>query len=416
MIDVVIIGGGASGFVSAIVAKQNGATVSILERKDRVLKKVLTTGNGRCNYTNINTTISNYYGNDVEKIEHILNSFNPEETIKFFKKLGIEPKYRENGKVYPNSDQASSIVDALRFKADNIGVEIHVNFDVTNIKKKKDYFLIESTEKKEIKAKHVILATGGKSYPELGSNGSGYEIAKKLGHTVTSLKPVLVQLKTEKDVIKGLQGVKVDANVYAYHGDVLIGKESGELLFTEYGISGNSIFYISYVTALYDNITMSIDFIPNYTEDELLRVLIERKQNLSHLTVEHFFNGFINKKLGQMIIKLSGIEKITYPIKNISSKDLNKIVKLLKSYKIKVIETNGFKNAQVTAGGIKLNEINLETLESKKIPQLYFSGEVMDVFGDCGGYNLQWAWASGYYVGNILSNKLKKGEKNDSYK
>ena len=400
--EIAIIGGGASGFITAITAKRRGKSVVILEKKDRVLKKVLTTGNGRCNYTNVTANIKNYYGQNIEKVEHILNSFTPDDTIKFFQEIGIEPKFRDKGKAYPMSDQASSVVDALRFEAEKLGVEIVTSFDVRDFKKEGDKFAITSTDGQKYTAKKIVMSTGGKSYPELGSDGKGFEIVKKLGHKVTELKPALVQLKTDKEAVKGMQGVKVDTKIDALYKNKIVAQEEGELLFTDYGISGNAIFYISYITALYDDLVFSVDFMPMYEYDVLLKMLEQRKSNLSYMTTENFLNGIINKKLGQFLIKKSGIEKLSYKVSDLTEIQLKRIVEILKSYKIEILETTGFKNAQVTAGGIYLDEIDMETLESKKVKRLYFTGEIMDVFGDCGGYNLQWAWASGHFVGNEI--------------
>ncbi|MFZ1247572.1 MAG: aminoacetone oxidase family FAD-binding enzyme, partial [Leptotrichiaceae bacterium] len=228
----------------------------------------------------------------------------------------------------------------------------------------------------------------------------GFEIVKKLGHKVTELKPALVQLKTDKEAVKGMQGVKVDTKIDALYRNKIVAQEEGELLFTDYGISGNAIFYISYITALHDDLVFSVDFMPMYDYDVLLKMLEQRKSNLNYMTMENFLNGIINKKLGQFLIKKSGIEKLSYKVSDLTEIQLKKIVEILKSYKIEILGTTGFKNAQVTAGGIYLDEIDMETLESKKVKGLYFTGEIMDVFGDCGGYNLQWAWASGHFVGN----------------
>ncbi|MDO5089441.1 MAG: NAD(P)/FAD-dependent oxidoreductase [Leptotrichiaceae bacterium] len=397
--EIAVIGGGAAGFVAAITAGRAGKKVVILERKERVLKKVLITGNGRCNITNVGATVSNYFGENTALIENILKKFTPEHTMNFFYELGIMCKEEERGKVYPMSGQAASVVDALRFEAEKTGIEIKTEFYVKKIEKNNSKFRIYSENGKKIEADKVILAAGGKSYPELGSNGSGFEIAQKLGHRVTKLIPSIVQLKTEKYQVKGLQGIKVDTEITAYGDNKKISTYSGELLFTDYGISGNAVFNISYVFPLYKNIEFEIDFMPKFDYNELYGILEKRKKILSHLTMEQFFNGMINKKLGQFLSKMSGIEKLSKPVSSLNSSELKKLCTVLKKYRIKILDTTGFKNAQVTAGGVALNEINTETLESVKVKGLYFAGEILDVYGECGGYNLQWAWASGYIAG-----------------
>ena len=397
--EIAVIGGGASGMMAAITARKSGKEVVILERKDRILKKVLITGNGRCNITNVNANISNYFGKNISSVENILNSFNPQDTMDFFNGLGIICNEENRGKVYPLSGQASSVVDALRFEAERLGVRIETEFYVRKIEKEGFKFKIYSEDRKKIEAGRVIIAAGGQSYPELGSNGSGFELAKELGHSVTRLSPSIVQLKTEKHQVKGLQGIKTDVAVTAYGDNKKICTYDGELLFTDYGISGNVVFNISFVMPLYKNIEFEIDFMEKFDYNELYEMLKERKRILSHLTMENYFNGMINKKLGQFLSKVSGIEKLSKPVKDLNDSEIRKLCTVLKKYRIKILETTGFKNAQVTAGGVSLDEVNSETLESKIVKGLYFSGEVLDVYGECGGFNLQWAWASGYIAG-----------------
>ena len=401
--EIAVIGGGASGMMAAITARKFGKEVVILERKDRILKKVLITGNGRCNITNVNADISNYFGKNISSVKNILNSFNPQDTMDFFNGLGIVCNEENRGKVYPLSGQASSVVDALRFEAERLGIKIETEFYVRKIEKDGFKFKIYSEDRKKIEAGRVILAAGGQSYPELGSNGSGFELAKELGHSVTRLSPSIVQLKTEKNQVKGLQGIKTDVAVTAYGDNKKICTYDGELLFTDYGISGNVVFNISFVMPLYKNVEFEIDFMEKFDYNELYEILKERKKMMSHLTMENYFNGMINKKLGQFLSKVSGIEKLSKPVKDLNDSEIRKLCTVLKKHRIKILDTTGFKNAQVTAGGVSLDEVNSETLESKIVKGLYFSGEVLDVYGECGGFNLQWAWASGYIAGKNVA-------------
>ena len=401
--EIAVIGGGASGMMAAITARKSGKEVVILERKDRILKKVLITGNGRCNITNVNANISNYFGKNISSVENILNSFNPQDTMDFFNGLGIICNEENRGKVYPLSGQASSVVDALRFEAERLGIKIETEFYVKKIEKDGFKFKIYSEDRKKIEAGRVIIAAGGQSYPELGSNGSGFELAKELGHSVTRLSPSIVQLKTEKHQVKGLQGIKTDVAVTAYGDNKKICTYDGELLFTDYGISGNVVFNISFVMPLYKNVEFEIDFMEKFDYNESYEILKERKKIMSHLTMENYFNGMINKKLGQFLSKVSGIEKLSKPVKDLNDSEIRKLCTVLKKYRVKILDTTGFKNAQITAGGVSLNEVNTETLESKIVKGLYFSGEVLDVYGECGGFNLQWAWASGYIAGKNVA-------------
>lgn len=404
--EVTVIGGGAAGLMAAITAKKNGKDVVILERKDRILKKVLVTGNGRCNLSNTNATNKNYFGieNRKQDINHILNNFLPNDVIDFFEnEVGIICNEESRGKLYPLSGQAASIVDGLRFYAQNLRIPIYTDFYVTKVTKEMFEFKIFSEDKRQINSKKIILATGGISYPELGSNGSGYQIAENFGHSLTKLVPTIVQLKTEKHKIKGLRGIKLDAKVSAFgkNEDKLekICTYEGELLFTDYGISGNVVFNISFVFPLYKEVEFEVDFMPKFDYNNLFTILKKRRKILKNMTMEQYFNGMINKKLGQFLTKMSGIPKLSKNISELTDNEIKKICTILKKYKIKILDTNGFKNAQVTAGGIPLSEINLENLESKKTKGLYFAGEVMDVYGECGGFNLHWAWASGKFAG-----------------
>ena len=397
--EIAVIGGGASGLIAAITARKAGKKVTILERKERILKKVLVTGNGRCNLTNARASISNYFGKNILLIENILNNFTPQNVMDFFYELGIICNEEERGKVYPLSGQASSVVDALRFEAEKLGIKIETEFYVRKIEKDGFKFKIFSEDKRKIEANRVILSTGGQSYPELGSNGSGFQLAKDFGHSITKLSPAIVQLKTEKYQVKGLQGIKADTSVTAYGDNKKICTYNGELLFTDYGISGNVVFNISFVMPLYKNVEFEIDFMKKFNYNELYELLRKRKKIMAHLTMENYFNGMINKKLGQFLSKMSGIEKLSKPVKDLNDNEIRKLCTSLKKYRINILETTGFKNAQVTAGGISLDEVNTDTLESKIIKGLYFSGEVLDVYGECGGFNLQWAWASGYIAG-----------------
>ena len=404
--EVTVIGGGAAGLMAAITAKKNGRDVVILERKDRILKKVLVTGNGRCNLSNVNATNENYFGieNRKQNINHILNNFLPNDVIDFFEnEIGIICNEESRGKLYPLSGQAASIVDGLRFYAQKLGIPIYTDFYVTKVTKEMFEFKILSEDKRQINSKKIILATGGISYPELGSNGSGYQIAKNFGHSLTKLVPAIVQLKTEKHKIKGLRGIKLDTKVTAFGKNEdkfeKICTYEGELLFTDYGISGNVVFNISFVFPLYKEVEFEVDFMPKFEYDELFKILKKRREILKNMTMEQYFNGMINKKLGQFLTKMSGIPKLSKNISELTDNEIKKICTILKKYKIKILDTNGFKNAQVTAGGIPLSEINPENLESKKTKGLYFAGEVMDVYGECGGFNLHWAWASGKFAG-----------------
>ena len=395
-----IIGAGASGVVLAILLAEKGYRVTLIERKERILKKLLVTGNGTCNYTNIKATYSNYFSIDKKISEDIFEEFSYKDVLEFFISIGIEPSIEDGGKVYPNSYQASSVVDALRFKLESFdNIDIILNEDVEKIRKKNNKFNLTTNNAEYIFDK-VILAAGGNSYKELGSNGSGYLLASKMGHTCTEIYPILVQLKSEKEYIKGLEGVKLPVILKAFVNGNKIREDKNELLFTPYGISGPTVFNLSYLTALYgfENVDFYVDFLPNIDKKELKKNIFDRIYRLGYLNSEYLLNGLVNKKLGLFLLKKSGLEKLDIKVSEIDKSIINRLVDNLKNYHIKVYDTMGFSNAQVTAGGIKLSEVNNRTLESNIVKGLYIIGEVLDVFGDCGGYNLTWCFMSSFAV------------------
>ncbi|MFI3230461.1 MAG: aminoacetone oxidase family FAD-binding enzyme [bacterium] len=421
--NLVIIGGGAVGLTSAVhasnIAKQNNYNLNIiiLEKLDRVGKKILSTGNGRCNFTNINMDFNNFYhidqnfNNFDSFINFFLQEFSVEDAIKFFYDLGVLHTVLNSGKVYPFSEQASAILDALRNKIENTtNITTKTQFDVNKIKVAgNNKFLINNN----INADAIIFATGGLASPKLGSDGSGIKLLKSLGHSSTKLTPALVQLKTSNtNSLKALKGIKITGNLKIY-GDInnkstFLREDFGEILFTDYGISGPPVFQLSTLFARYNNLVAYLDFMPNYSEYQIFNILKDRRTSLSYTNLENYFNGLLNKRLGNIIAKNCGIEKLSFIVENLEDKTLKKMAKLIKNFELKIIDTNGFNNAQVTAGGLKLSEFNNKTLESKIIKNLYCAGEILDVVGDCGGYNLQWAWSSSYIATKSCINSLYK--------
>lgn len=396
--DCVIVGGGASGMLCAISAILRGKRVIILEHKDRVLKKVLVTGNGRCNFTNKNATAKNYTSSKENFVNYLFEKYPASKVIDFFEDMGVLATAGKNGKMYPMSLQASSIVDAIRNYANFLNIAIKLETEVNKIEKVKDYFLING-----IQTKNIVIATGGYSFKELGSDGSGYELAKSLGHSITELTPILVQLRTDKEYIKGLEGIRLDVKLSAYYKNDMIREELGELLFTPYGISGPTVFNMSYLIPKYSyDILFKVDFIPDIEKEKLKSILYNRRDKFGYLEATEFFNTILPKKLGQFLLKKVGIEKLNINISTIDDKILEKLVEIIKGYEIKCYDTMGFKQAQVTAGGVDTRQVDEKTFMSKLVKNVYFCGEVLDVYGECGGYNLQYAFASGMLVGESI--------------
>lgn len=398
---VIVIGGGAAGIMAAIVAKRNGASVTLLERNDRVGKKLLATGNGRCNYTNLNININNYHGLNKSFAQDALNEFTIEKTIEFFEGLGITPADEDNGKVYPLSFQASSMLDVLRYELTHSGVDLVTEAFVSEVRKKTK-FTVKLKDGRVFDADKVILATGGMAMPVSGSDGSGYTISKSLGHTVTDIFPGLVQLKLDGNIFKQVNGVKFIGKAGIYSKGNLVIEDYGDILFTDYGISGPPILQISRkAIELMNNgsdIELRVSIISAKSYAELVEYLRNRFEKMSYKTIEEALIGFINKKLILPILKEVNIDKNS-KAGNIDKKDIEKLARLFTSWSFKIIGNKGWGQAQVTAGGINTNEINSLTMESKKTKGLYVVGELLDIDGDCGGFNLQWAWSSGYVAG-----------------
>lgn len=429
--DIVIIGGGAAGMVAAISAARNGAKVTILEHKEKLGKKILATGNGKCNYTNLHQTIDCYRSENIPFVEEVFSHFNEKDTIDFFKELGIYPKSR-NGYMYPNSEQASSIVDVLVMELKHLQVEVRCNEEVKKIKPIEEGYQIDTivtvTEPKKGKDKNsknapknksekrvavetypssyqankVIIAAGGMASSKLGSDGSGYYLLKQLGHTIIPVVPALVQLKAEGDFFEMISGVRCDVALQIIVDGTNIASEEGELQLTNYGISGIPVFQISRYAgkALLEKkkVDVLIDFLPQMSFSEVKELLKQRINNSEYKTPEEALIGLLNQKLIQMLMtQLDRQHK-----KQI---DINKLAQLLKEFRVKIIDTNSFDNAQICAGGVDTTEITGYRLESKLHKGLYVVGELLDVDGICGGYNLQWAWATGYLAGVAASCK-----------
>ncbi len=372
--------------------------ICIYERMDRVGKKLLATGNGRCNYTNLGACVSNYYGRFPKFTEYALENYTVDDTINFFNKLGVFPKEEENGKLYPYSGQASAVLDALRNELARLNIKI-VHLDIASVSRTKKGFKLTGKDGEIYYADRLIMAAGGCASPALGSDGSGFKLLKSLGHHITELNPALVQIKTPTNEVKSLQGIKIEGTLTLMSEDKVLGSDSGEILFTDYGISGPPVFQLSTFVARYSSITAAIDFMPEYSMRQVYDILESRVGHLSHLTMENYFTGLLNKRLGNIIARRAGIEKLSFKVSALDRDLLWKMAALIKDLRLDVLGTKGFANAQVTAGGVYTEEFSPYTMESKLCKGLYCAGEIYDIFGDCGGYNLQWAWSSGAIAG-----------------
>jgi predicted Rossmann fold flavoprotein len=402
LIRVAVIGGGASGIVAAIAAARKGADVTILEKNQRIGRKILATGNGRCNLTNIDLSITNFHGKNPKFAFAALSRFDFKATIEFFEQLGIVYKIEEGGKVFPVSNQASSVLDVLRYELEKTGVKTICEAGVVKIKKRRADFEICLGDGRVYYADRVIIATGGRAAPHFGSNGSGYALAKSLGHTIVEPFPALVQLKLASNYLKHLQGVKFEGGAELIVDGRAVQAASGEILFTAYGISGPPIFCLSRKAGEFlqnkKNVSLKLQLVNTLTPEELEDLLTRRFQSGPGKSSAFSFVGYLNKKLAQVVLKEAGVD-INKPAGQITAAERKKIVHYLKDWRFPVTGNTSWPAAQVTAGGVDVKDIDGSTMESKLTSGLYFAGEVVDIDGDCGGYNLQWAWSSGYIAG-----------------
>lgn len=401
---VFIIGGGASGMMAGIIAKRNGALVTILERNPRIGKKILATGNGRCNYTNVDTIGSDY--NNPTFVKYGLENFGPEETINFYKGLGIVPKVEQRGRVYPLSEQASSIVDVLLYEIERLNIEVVSNAFVYRIIHKRNQFEIFLEDNRSFFADKVILATGGKSMPRSGSDGFGYTLLKQLGHSITEVFPSIVKLKLESPYLNHLAGIKMPTQVDLICEEKVIQSEYNDIIFGNYGISGPAILDISRkaLELFHSNkkTYIRLTLVTAISKEEVTK----RFNQFKSKPVDKSLIGLIHKRYISAIIKEAKIEKQNTLIKDLSTNQINRLIDLLFDWRFLITGSKSFHDAQATAGGCKLDEINSDSMESKLIPGLYIIGELTDIDGRCGGFNLQWAWSSGFLAGYHASTGL----------
>ena len=397
-----VIGGGAAGMMAAITAAKEGAHVTILERNDRVGKKILQTGNGKCNLGNRALSVECYHGGDPEWIAAVMERFGTEDTIRFFQSIGLIVK-EKNGYLYPVCEQAAAVLDVLRYELQALGVEILYQCKVTGVERMDSGKLRVSDGEKTWQFDAVIVTCGGKAAPATGSDGSGFKIAKKLGHTCIPSVPALVQLRCqETDLLKGIAGVRADSEIRIFCDGREVCRERGELQLTDYGISGIPVFQLSskvnYLLRDRQNVTAQIDFLPDLSPEDYEKLQAGRKLLQGDRTAEEFFTGMLHKKLTSSLLKMAGIRLAT-PMREVPEEKICNYYYLCRALKLHITESNPYENAQVSAGGVDVKEVE-PTMESKLCPGVYFAGEILDVDGRCGGYNLQWAWSSGYLAGH----------------
>lgn len=394
---IVIIGAGASGMAAALAAAENpNNQILLLERQARVGRKLQATGNGRCNLSNVHADQQGYHGQDPDFVKCAIAAFDPKATLDWFASLGLYTVTENSGKVYPYSDQANSVVDVLRLALVKENITLKTGYEVTKIQKTDGGFLITNGEE-PITCDKLIIACGGLAGSKLGGTMSGYKLLAKFGHRCTKLRPSLVQIKSSWPELPSLKGVRANCHVQILHNGEVYAQSTGELQLTEHGISGPVVFEISRdVCAERGKWTARLDFLPDISVETLDAELQRRRA--TNLPVEDLLTGILHNRLGRVLTKSAGIKGKQYA-NQISTAELLEVVANVKGLEIDLTEPLGMDSAQVTAGGVITDGFDPNTMESKWIPGLYACGEVLDVDGDCGGYNLQWAWSSGRMAG-----------------
>lgn len=400
-----IIGAGAAGLVSAIAAAREGRKVCIVEHTDCIGKKILATGNGKCNITNMVLNENCYKCEDSSFVMDTLREFDNHAVIDFFHSLGIITR-NKNGYIYPNSEQAASIRDVLELECRRLQVTILSGTTPQNMKKEKELFKLK-TDKGLIEASHLIIATGSKASPKTGSDGSGYEYAKSFGHTVKTPLPALTALRSPLKIFKQLSGVRCEASLTLEVDGKKTDSSYGELQLTDYGISGIPVFQISKyaVWNIYHKkkVQVRIDFLPSMDREQLLALLKSKQSREGYRSLDTFLTGIFNKKLYVTLLKYMKFD-IDTPVSKLSDRQIEQIAEGFKDFVVETDGYNSFDYAQVCQGGIPTEELHAVTMESKFVKNLHFAGEIIDVDGICGGYNLQWAFSTGYLSGKACSN------------
>lgn len=401
---IAIIGGGASGLVAGIFALKEGLHVSLFEKNSKLARKILATGNGRCNVTNENIEISRYHGQDREFAKSTLKQFSTLTCKEFFESLGVKLTKKQNGKYFPLSQQATTISEALIYEFKRLGGSIFLDSFVDKITKEGDFFSLHVNNQTKTFNK-VLVATGSEAMSKLGSSKSGYGFAKSFGHEITPTFPSLVQLVCKEDNSQ-VSGVKFEGEASLHVNKNVKISTIGDILLTKYGISGSAILDISREVGFGllegKSVEVFVDCVNGFSKQNLSNMLSDFSKKVPHKPLVLLLNGFINKKLALLILERCKISPNKLA-KDLTKKDINSILFTLKNLKFTITNTKGFEFAEVVAGGIRTEKIDSKTLESKLVKGLYFSGEVIDIDGDCGGFNLHWAWASGYICGKEMA-------------
>lgn len=405
---IAVIGAGASGMMAAITAARQGAEVMLFEKNERVGKKILATGNGKCNLSNMNCGADKYYCADAEKLQRMLGLFSPWDTISFFESMGMMVRDK-NGSLYPYSEQASTVLDILRMELTKRKVFVLLETEVewAAYQKKKQVFEVRDQNGKSYMYDKLIL-TGGSPASVHRSRKSAYLLAERFGHHIVDLMPGLVQMRSDEIFCKALAGVRCTAKVDLVIDKDVAASEEGEVQFTDYGISGIPIFQFSrlaaYALKKKKAVEVVLDFFPEQEKKAFAFFSRLRYENQRNQTLEEFLTGTLNKKINMVLIKRNGL-KPGMKVEEAGCEGVLRLMEQCRNFSLHISGVNPMENAQICAGGVDFKEID-DQMESLLIPGLYFAGEIVDVDGLCGGYNLQWAWTSGYIAGMCAAGVL----------
>lgn len=399
---VLIIGAGASGMMAALTAARAGHEVTLFERQARVGRKLAATGNGRCNITNTAASAAHYHGEEPEFVTSALEQMPVADTLALFRGIGLLTREEYGGRVYPLSNSANSVTDTLRFALEAEGVQLVSGDRVRALTRTGGGFAAATESGASVTGDAVIVACGGMAGEKLGGGKDGYELLKSLGHTRTALYPALAQLTTAPEFPRSLKGVKADCAASVYRGKTLLAQSTGEALFADTGVSGPAAFDLTRTVATSgEGLTLSLDLLRDYSFGEVLDYLRSRQSAAPQLTAGEIFIGAVPNRLARMLAKYAGVKQDA-PVTGLDARALKALASAAKRFELPIRGTEGFGTAQVTAGGIKTAEFDPATMRSRIVPRLYACGEVLDIDGDCGGFNLQWAWSSGALAGRLL--------------
>ena len=412
MKNIVIVGGGASGISAALSAARRApkdTRITLLEGLDRVGKKILATGNGRCNLTNEEITPEHYHSGQPELLAPLLAEMPPQRTLEFFRSLGLYCSAEEMGRVYPNARQASAVLDTLTLALEGADIQTVCSAKIKHIARNGGAFLLTAQDGRTVRADALILAAGGRAAPAQGTDGSGLTLARQMGLECTPVYPCLVALKCGGGAAKGLKGIRSRGQVRLLRRGKTAGVESGEIQFTDYGLSGIPVFQLSCLLSPDPaGAELAVDLLPEWDQAELARWISAQARRYPSAPLERFLPGLVHKRLLFAVMKSVGISPLSRPASSLFPRETAALARALKDWRFPVEGPLSWEQAQVTGGGVSLAELD-GRFGARRCPGLFLCGELLDVAGDCGGYNLHWAWCSGLSAGAAAANWVQRG-------